>query len=237
MAEPGDGDRLTPAQQALVASAVDEVSGVARGLAARLRFRLSFDELVSLGHAGLVEAARVYDPARGDSFPRFARYRIRGAMLDGYAREAAEQERVLALCMKGGYDFVGRRRRQGDVMTDIDGKAEERLLDHVDGLAASVFATAVGAAKPATAEDALSRRERHDRAHALLRSTLARLTPREAEVLSMHYLEGRPLNEVGGALRIPHPGAYRVHDRAIVRLGKLMRAAGVTELPPREDEL
>ncbi|XXX77806.1 sigma-70 family RNA polymerase sigma factor [Sorangium sp. So ce134] len=230
-------DKLTPAQQALAASALHEVSGAARRLAPKLRKHLSFDELMSLGREGLIEAALAYDPAQNDSFPRFARHRIRGAMLDGYLREAREQDRVLALCMQGGYDYIARRRRQGDVMTDVDGKAEERLLDHVDGLAASLFATAAGAAKPATGEEALSRRERHERAHALLRSSLSRLTPRETEVLSMHYLEGRPLSEVGGALRIPHPGAYRVHDRAIVRLGKLLRAAGVTEPPPREDEL
>ncbi|HTN90442.1 sigma-70 family RNA polymerase sigma factor [Sorangium sp. So ce1151] len=237
MDEPGEEKRLTPAQQALVASALHEVSGAARRLAPRLRKHLSFDELMSLGRTGLVEAALAYDPAQNDSFPRFARYRIRGAMLDGYLREAQEQDRVLALCMRGGYEYVARRRRQGDVMTDADGKAEERLLDHVDGLAASVFATAAGMAKPATGEEALSRRQVHERAHALLRSSLARLTPREAEVVSMHYVDGRPLKEVGAALRIPHPGAYRVHDRAIVRLGKLVRAAGLTEPPPREDEL
>ncbi|WP_437303759.1 sigma factor-like helix-turn-helix DNA-binding protein [Sorangium sp. So ce388] len=71
----------------------------------------------------------------------------------------------------------------------------------------------------------------------MLRSSLARLTPREAEVLSMHYVDGKPLREVGATLRIPHPGAHRLHDRAIVRLGKLVRAAGLSEPPPREDEL
>ncbi|AUX29219.1 MULTISPECIES: sigma-70 family RNA polymerase sigma factor [Sorangium] len=230
-------EMLTPAQQALAASALHEVSGVARRLSPRLRKHLSFDELMSLGRTGLIEAALAYDPAQNDSFPRFARHRIRGAMLDGYLREAREQDRVIALCLQGGYDYIARKRRYGDVMTDVDGKAEERLLDHLDGVAASVFATAAGVAKPATGEEALSRRERHARAHALLRSTLKRLTPREAEVLSMHYVEGQPLKEVGGALRLPHPGVYRVHDRAIVRLGKLLHAAGVTEAPPREDEL
>lgn len=229
--------RLTPAQQALAASALHEVSGAARRLSPRLRKHLSFDELMSLGRTGLIEAALAYDPAKDDSFPRFARHRVRGAMLDGYLQEAREQDRVVALCLQSGYDYVARQRRHGDVMTDVDGKAEERLLDHVHGLAASVFATAAGLAKPSTGEEALSRRERHERAHALLRSALAKLLPREAEVLSMHYLEGRPLKEIGGALRIPHPGAYRVHDRAIVRLGKLLHAAGVTEPPPREDEL
>jgi RNA polymerase sigma factor for flagellar operon FliA len=235
MDEPSE--KLTPAQQALAASALHEVSRAARRLAPKLRKHLSFDELMSLGRKGLVDAALAYDPSINDSFPRFARHRIRGAMLDGYLGEAAEQDRVHALCLKGGYDYIARKRRQGDVMTDVDGKAEERLLDHVDGLAACLFATAAGVAKPSTGEEALSRHERHARAHALLRSTLPKLLPRETEVLSMHYVEGRPLSEIGAALRIPHPGAYRVHDRAIGRLGKLLRAAGVTEAPPSEAEL
>ncbi|AGP34092.1 hypothetical protein SCE1572_06040 [Sorangium cellulosum So0157-2] len=50
MAEPEE--KLTPAQQALAASALHEVSGAARRLAPKLRKHLSFDELMSLGRGG-----------------------------------------------------------------------------------------------------------------------------------------------------------------------------------------
>jgi RNA polymerase sigma factor for flagellar operon FliA len=42
-----------------------------------------YDELVSFGNKGLLDAARRYDPATGTPFTVFAFYRIRGAMLDG----------------------------------------------------------------------------------------------------------------------------------------------------------
>ena len=93
MNEPGE--KLTPAQQALAASALHDVSVAARRLLPKLRKHLSFDDLMALGRTGLVEAALAYDPALNDSFPRFARYRIRGAMLDGYLDRDLGQARIL----------------------------------------------------------------------------------------------------------------------------------------------
>jgi RNA polymerase sigma factor (sigma-70 family) len=43
--------------------------------------------MISCAHIGLVEAARRYDPSAGD-FPRFAYFRVRGAIIERYRRNA-----------------------------------------------------------------------------------------------------------------------------------------------------
>ena len=51
-------------------------------MAAKVPRHVSRDDLVSAGMAGLAQAARSFDPARGISFDRYASTRIRGALLD-----------------------------------------------------------------------------------------------------------------------------------------------------------
>lgn len=48
----------------------------------RLPASVTWEELVSAGHVGLVEAADRFDAERANNFSAFARPRIRGAMLD-----------------------------------------------------------------------------------------------------------------------------------------------------------
>ena len=58
------------------------VRQVATAIAGRLPCHVSQSDLVGWGNLGLVDAARRFDPAKS-SFATFARYRIRGAILDG----------------------------------------------------------------------------------------------------------------------------------------------------------
>lgn len=58
------------------------VERIARRMLVRLPASVTWEELVSAGHIGLIEAVDRYDAERTSSFSTFARPRIRGAMLD-----------------------------------------------------------------------------------------------------------------------------------------------------------
>lgn len=58
------------------------VERIARQVLVRLPPSITWDELVSAGYLGLIEAVDRYDPERNVDFSSFARSRIRGAMLD-----------------------------------------------------------------------------------------------------------------------------------------------------------
>jgi RNA polymerase sigma factor (sigma-70 family) len=58
------------------------VQRVARRVQEHLPRHVEFEELVALGVVGLLDACNKYDPERG-TFPTYAYWRIRGAILDG----------------------------------------------------------------------------------------------------------------------------------------------------------
>lgn len=73
-------------RNALVVAHVDLVAKVAKRMKRRLPGHIMTDDLVSAGHLGLIEAAERFDPSLGDSFPKFAEARIKGAMVDDIRR-------------------------------------------------------------------------------------------------------------------------------------------------------
>jgi|SRR5690625_375475 len=58
------------------------VERIARRMLVRLPASVTWEELVSAGYLGLIEAVDRYDDERASNFSAFARPRIRGAMLD-----------------------------------------------------------------------------------------------------------------------------------------------------------
>ncbi len=72
----------TPAP-ALDAEDLDFVRSVARGFKGMLPSSVPFDELLSYGTLGMIDARRRWDASRGVPFKVFAHYRVRGAIYDG----------------------------------------------------------------------------------------------------------------------------------------------------------
>ena len=55
---------------------------IAARIAATIPASVELDDLIQTGTLGLIDAVRRYDPSKGIPFPAYARYRIRGAILD-----------------------------------------------------------------------------------------------------------------------------------------------------------
>ena len=55
---------------------------VAEKLSSRLPAHISYDDLVSVGAIGLMDALQKFDPLKGIKFKTYAEFRIRGSMLD-----------------------------------------------------------------------------------------------------------------------------------------------------------
>jgi len=66
----------------IVAENMPLVRYIAARIAATIPASVEMDDLIQTGTVGLIDAIRRYDPAKGIPFPVYARYRIRGAILD-----------------------------------------------------------------------------------------------------------------------------------------------------------
>jgi RNA polymerase sigma factor FliA len=73
---------VLPNEEALVQDHLDLVHKMVTQTVNRIPSHVLRDDLVSAGMAGLVLAARHFDPARGVPFERYAATRIRGALID-----------------------------------------------------------------------------------------------------------------------------------------------------------
>ena len=196
------------------------------------------DDMISYGQAGLLAAARRYDPERGVPFRAFANFRIRGAMLDGVRQLSHLPRRVherlkafesAAAFSEGAAEDLSTPPPPGQTAKD----RERKLVEHLAGMATAIAiglisetatddqgaATAV-APWEASPEEHSSRQQLLD----LVEVAITALPEQEGVLIRRHYLEGERFDHVAAELGLSKSWASRLHTRAIGRLTK--RLAG-----------
>lgn len=78
--------KLTKRQQALVEKHLALVAPIAKRVGSQLPKSILVDDLIQEGHMGLMQAAQRFDPKKGIPFGTYARYRIRGSIIDAFRR-------------------------------------------------------------------------------------------------------------------------------------------------------
>ncbi|MEK6607882.1 MAG: sigma-70 family RNA polymerase sigma factor [Myxococcota bacterium] len=211
-------------RRALVDRNLDYVRALAVEIVRTLPAQTSLDDLVAYGTKGLIEASRRYDPARGASFSTFAYYRIRGAIFDGLRTMDWFPRRSPALRFESRASELCAAVGESEAAERADGlrtASLEQQLASIDGLLGDL--SIVFVATLDDFEDAAlvgpSQEGAADRVH--LGPALAKLPPREREVLRLHYVEDESLQQIGRRLGLSRSWASRLHARAI----RLLRSA------------
>lgn len=216
------------------------VRRVARRHQGRTPGGVDLDDLVSWGMTGLLEALTRFDPSRNDSFPAFARFRIRGAILDqlraldwvprsvrdkaeGMARATSECEARLGrpateseLAAALGLSLPRYREALRDIapVTVIG-------LDEAGDADAAACSTAAPDAEPL---GGLLQRERAGRVADAIRG----LPEREQVLLSLYYRDDLTMKEVGAVLGITESRVSQLHTQALLRLRAQLADASAT---------
>jgi RNA polymerase sigma factor for flagellar operon FliA len=99
----------------LVMQELSQVYYIASRIRERLPQHVELEDLVNAGVIGLLEASRSYDSSKNAQFKAFAKFRIRGAILDSL-RESDWGSRLL--------------RRRGREITEVTARLEARLGRH-----------------------------------------------------------------------------------------------------------
>lgn len=210
---------------------------IARQVSRSIGSLVEFDDLLSSGREGLLNAARRFDPNRGIPFRGYANFRVRGAMLDGVRQMAAlprrAYERLAALEAASLFSEGEAERTFTDRAVSLDdGEAEDALEEQ---LAAMATATAVGVVaearrtEPGASQNAASANPEEAFSRAELFAQVQRVLdeldePREAAVVRLHYLEGMSMDAISRELDIDKSWASRLHTRAMTRITKRLRS-------------
>jgi RNA polymerase sigma factor for flagellar operon FliA len=212
---------------------------IARTVVSRFPETVDVDDLVSAGTIGLIKAADDFDPARGAKFETYAKYRIRGSMMDDLRKQDS-----LPYSMRSKLRQVERaiehlERKLGRYPSDAEIAQEADLSeDEISGLLASATSVDLYSLEAifengdegwldspeaqARCGDPHSRMERKE-IEALLTAALLELPRPERLVLSLYYYHGLRMKEIGFVLDLSESRVSQIHARAILLLRGRLR--------------
>ena len=236
-----------PERDEVILAELPQVYFIAARIHERLPAAVQMEDLVNAGVVGLIEAYNSFDHTKNAQFRTFARFRIRGAILDSLraldwgsrrlrrtAREIAETSHRLEASL-------GRRPTHEEVAAEMQISLEqmEMALTQIDSLqivnqqAASSFdgeemydLIESAPSLDENAYDLFVRGER--RAH--LAQAIRALNEREQLVLSLYYREDLTMKQVAEVIGIALSRVSQIHTAAI---GKLKLALAPLQTAPK----
>lgn len=220
---------------------IEECQGLVRSLALRIHRKvppnIDLDDLIAYGQVGLSEAARDFDPARGNQFSTFAYYRIRGAIYDGLAK--------MSWFGRHPYRPVRYEQMANDCLAVDSEEAPDpsrttaaddtRWLRDLSRTLAVVYLAAMSAGRGheegAGQEASLVDRSSPEASAGLfaselrqrLETSIAQLAPAAGLLIRAIYFEETTLEEAGARIGVSKSWASRLHARALQQLARSLR--------------
>jgi RNA polymerase sigma factor FliA len=212
-----------------------QVRYLARRIHERLPRHVPLEDLVHAGVIGLIDALNKFDRSKHVQFGSYAKFRIRGAILDSLremdwgprelrrkARRIEEAERKLSL-------ELSRAPTENEVAAELklDLKEFQQLLTELDGLEiGSLHLESPWDGKdedlcdylPSAPEDTPFFRCMRSEMKELLARVVGELPEKEQQVLALYYFEELTMKEVGTVLGIGESRVSQIHSLAVVRL-------------------
>jgi RNA polymerase sigma factor FliA len=214
---------------------VEKYNPLVRSIAGHLRNRLSlhieFDELVSYGRLGLLEAAERFDYKLGVSFKTFAYYRIRGAMYDGLRKmEVITRRKDPRLKFEeAANQFLASETSRSPSESRKPTLKEEIKEFHgmisalvpIYFIASDAMDQLLLSQKGRTAEEnAVFSQEKSQ-----LRTALGRLSKNERALIEYYYYQDMTLEEAASKLGLSKSWASRMHAKALSKLKDSLQSA------------
>jgi RNA polymerase sigma factor FliA len=221
-------------RQRLLLENLSEVRYIARRIHDRLPSHVSFDDLVHAGILGLIDAVDKFDPAKNVQLKSYARFRIRGAILDSLrqmdwsprnlrrqARRIEEARRELAAQLGRGASEPELAAHLGMPLAEM-----QHLLGELRGLD---LGSLQGPSENTNGEDsavAVASRPEDDpfqqtfraEVRTMLAQAIDELGEKERQVLALYYLEELTMKEVGAILHIGESRVSQIHTAALIAL-------------------
>jgi RNA polymerase sigma factor FliA len=236
----------TQEQDQLILKELPQVYYIARRIYERLPQHVPFEDLVHAGVIGLIEAIRSYDRKKSVPLRAFAKFRIRGAILDSLReldwgsrplrRKGRRMDEAIAtLSMR-----LGRQPEEEEIAAELGITVDElhETAVRLDGLVLigqEVKSTFDKSEKQDLIESAPSREEGPDdlcfrqEIRDQLAQAIGTLSEKEQMVISLYYKEELTMKEIATVLQLAESRVSQIHALAIPKLRAALRKVSFDE--------
>jgi RNA polymerase sigma factor for flagellar operon FliA len=242
-AAPDSGQRLDPAvREELIVKHAPLVKRIAAKMASRLPSSVIFDELISAGCLGLIDAIDKFDPERDVSLETYAEFRIRGAILDElrsldwYSRSMRKKIRDIEKAVAAVEAREGRLAEDWEVAEELGMDLEKyfKQLSNIHGTALLSMDEYIKNRDNQTSSQKTFQeklKSRDDPSRLLFREELKKevarairtLSEKEQLVISLYYQDELTLNEIGNILKLTESRICQIHTSALIKLKNKLR--------------
>ncbi len=227
-----------------------QVRYIARHIHDRLPQHVPIEDLVHAGVLGLMDALTRYDEGRQVQFKTYAKFRIRGAILDSLReldwspRDLRRKARQIEIASARLSHERGRSPTEQELAAELGLTLDsfQHLLAELDGLDLGSFHIEGGDREhdddlceylPGNPEESPYFLTMKSELHAFLVRAIQELSEKEQQVLSLYYYEELTMKEAGAVLGVGESRVSQIHSLALLRLRtRLQTLLAGKQMPP-----
>lgn len=218
----------------IVVKYIPMIKCIAKKISARLPSHIDFDDLVSNGSIGLMDAIAKYDPTRENKFRTYAEFRIRGSILD-----ALRSDDWIPRSIRDKAKKISKAVHELEVQFGRDPEDCE-VAEHL-GISLEEFHNMVTETRPVNVlsideitffnktdkksilklletKESLTSEINKKSVRRLIQRAIEELPERQRMVLSLYYYEGFNLKKIGEILKVTESRVSQLHAQAVQRL-------------------
>ena len=230
----------------LIMKELPQVYYIARRIHERLPQQVPLEDLVHAGVIGLIEAVRSYDPSKSVPLKSFAKFRIRGAILDSLreldwgSRPLRHKGRQIEEAISNLSKKLGRQPEEQEIAAELGISIDElyAIAHRIDGailVGQQVNSVYDRSEKQDLIESAPSRDENpfELRVRTELKEKLAKaiatLSQKEQMVISLYYKEELTMKEIAAVMQLGESRISQLHTLALPKLRAALQNENLDE--------
>lgn len=198
---------------------------------------VEWEDLVSFGQFGLLDAIEKYDPSKGVKFKTYAVTRIRGAIfdelrqIDWVPRSVRQKSREIEGAINSVEAKLGRTASDGEIANELGMSEDEyhRTVMKVSGTSVMSLDEAwqkgddygsVSLGDSIESPESMNPDKivEQEEVKRILVQAMNELPDREKKVIALYYFEDLTFKEIGQAMEVSESRISQLHTKAILRL-------------------